>query len=134
MLGLYRLALVLALLVLALALALAVALASILYSGMLATCLGVAPYAGIKFGSYEAIKGALGQVASVEEQDLVPWQRVTAGAIAGLIAQTGKPGGPRGGKAAPALRLERESGAGIEVKLEGAAKASRAAKGSRAPT
>ena len=96
MLGLYRLALVLALLalalalalVLALALALAVALASILYSGMLATCLGVAPYAGIKFGSYEAIKGALGQVASVEEKDLVPWQRVTAGAIAGLIAQT----------------------------------------------
>ena len=54
--------------------------------------------------------------------------------VAGLIAQTGKPGGPRGGKAAPALRLERESGAGIEVKLEGAAKASRAAKGSRAPT
>ena len=87
-LGLYRLALVLALLALVLALALAVALASILYSGMLATCLGVAPYAGIKFGSYEAIKGALGQVASVEEKDLVPWQRVTAGAIAGLIAQT----------------------------------------------
>ena len=55
---------------------------------MAATCLGVAPYAGIKFGSYEALKGALGQVASVEEKDLQPWQRVAAGAIAGLIAQT----------------------------------------------
>ena len=61
--------------------------------------------------------------------------------VDGLIAQTGKPGGPRGGKAAPApkepapaLRLERESGADLGVKLEGAAKASGAAKGSRAPT
>ena len=57
-------------------------------SGISATILGVAPYAALKFGSYEAIKGALGQVASVEEKDLMPWQRVTAGAIAGLIAQT----------------------------------------------
>ena len=55
-----------------------------LYSGMLATCMGVAPYAGIKFGSYEALKGALGRVAGVAESELKPWQRVAAGAVAGL--------------------------------------------------
>ena len=55
-----------------------------LYSGMLATCMGVAPYAGIKFGSYEALKGALGRAAGVAESELKPWQRVAAGAVAGL--------------------------------------------------
>ena len=29
-----------------------------LYSGVTATCIGVAPYAGLKFLSYEALKGA----------------------------------------------------------------------------
>ncbi|KAL3915752.1 MAG: hypothetical protein SGPRY_007094, partial [Prymnesium sp.] len=33
-----------------------------LYSGISATILGVAPYAALKFGSYEALKGALGSV------------------------------------------------------------------------
>jgi hypothetical protein len=59
-----------------------------LYSGMLATCMGVAPYAGIKFGSYEALKGALSSVAGVEERELKPSHRVAAGAVAGLLAQT----------------------------------------------
>lgn len=36
----------------------------------------------------EALKGVLGGIAGLEESELKPWQRVTAGATAGLIAQT----------------------------------------------
>ena len=75
---------------------------SALYSGIGATLVGVAPYAGIKFGSYEALKGALGRVAGVDESALQPWQRVAAGAVAGLLAQTAVY--PLDG--APAHRLE----------------------------
>lgn len=59
-----------------------------LYSGISATMVGVAPYAGLKFSAYEGLKGVLGSVAGVQESELKPWQRVWAGAVAGLIAQT----------------------------------------------
>lgn len=36
----------------------------------------------------EALKGVLGNIAGLEESELKPWQRVMAGATAGLIAQT----------------------------------------------
>ena len=58
------------------------------YSGISATLLGVAPYAGLKFGSYEALKGLLGRAFGLDEAQLRPWQRVCAGAVAGLAAQT----------------------------------------------
>ena len=48
----------------------------------------MAPYAGLKFASYEALKGVAGSVFGLEESQLRPWQRVTAGALAGLLAQT----------------------------------------------
>ena len=44
-------------------------------------------YAGIGFGSYEALKGALGRFAGVEESELKPWKRVTAGAVAGACSR-----------------------------------------------
>ena len=37
-----------------------------LYSGISATILGVAPYAALKFGSYEGLKGALGTCFGVQ--------------------------------------------------------------------
>ena len=37
------------------------------YSGISATLLGVAPYAGLKFGSYEALKGLLGRAFGLDE-------------------------------------------------------------------
>ena len=59
-----------------------------LYSGVTATCMGVAPYAGLKFMSYEALKGVLGTFFGLEEAQLKAWQRVGSGMLAGLIAQT----------------------------------------------
>jgi len=59
-----------------------------LYSGISATILGVAPYAALKFASYEAFKGTLSSVCNVKEADLLPWQRMTAGLVAGMLAQT----------------------------------------------
>jgi len=59
-----------------------------LYSGISATVLGVAPYAGLKFASYEALKGVVGASLGLDESQLRPWQRVSAGALAGLLAQT----------------------------------------------
>ena len=41
-----------------------------LYAGISATLLGVAPYAGLTFASYEALKGALGGAFGLEEADL----------------------------------------------------------------
>ena len=38
-----------------------------LYSGISATMVGVAPYAGLKFSAYEGLKGVLGSVAGVQE-------------------------------------------------------------------
>jgi len=52
-----------------------------LYSGISATVLGVAPYAGLKFASYEALKGVVGASLGLDESQLRPWQRVSAGAL-----------------------------------------------------
>jgi len=62
--------------------------AAALYSGVTATCVGVAPYAGLKFLSYEALKGSLGSVFGVVEEELRPWQRLSSGLVAGMAAQT----------------------------------------------
>jgi solute carrier family 25 protein 42 len=59
-----------------------------LYAGFSATLLGVAPYAGLKFGAYEALKGAIGGCFGLQDDELRAWQRVSAGALAGLLAQT----------------------------------------------
>lgn len=59
-----------------------------LYNGVGATCLGVAPYAGLKFLSYEALKGTVGTAYGLREAELKPWQRVGSGLLAGLLAQT----------------------------------------------
>ena len=59
-----------------------------LYAGCTATCIGVAPYAGLKFLSYEGLKGLLGTVFGLSESELRPWQRVSSGLLAGMIAQT----------------------------------------------
>jgi len=59
-----------------------------LYSGMTATMMGVAPYAGLKFMTYESFKEALSTIGGISESDLSATQRVAAGAVAGLVAQT----------------------------------------------
>ncbi|KAL1523542.1 hypothetical protein AB1Y20_018479 [Prymnesium parvum] len=59
-----------------------------LYSGISATLLGVAPYAALKFGAYEALKGAAGRLTGRAEAELRPQQRVVAGLLAGMLAQT----------------------------------------------
>ena len=59
-----------------------------LYSGCTTTCMGVAPYAGLKFLSYEALKGVLGRAFGLQEAELRPWQRVGSGLLAGMLAQT----------------------------------------------
>ena len=59
-----------------------------LYAGCSTTCIGVAPYAGLKFCSYEALKGALGRTFGLTEEDLRPWQRLGSGLLAGCAAQT----------------------------------------------
>jgi len=59
-----------------------------LYAGISATLLGVAPYAGLKFGAYEALKATIGGCFELREDELRAWQRVAAGALAGLLAQT----------------------------------------------
>jgi solute carrier family 25 protein 42 len=59
-----------------------------LYHGVGATCLGVAPYAGLKFMSYEGLKTALGAFFGISEEQLRPWQRMGSGLVAGLVAQT----------------------------------------------
>ena len=41
-----------------------------LYNGMSATMMGVAPYAGLKFMTYEGLKSALCSWRGVEEKDL----------------------------------------------------------------
>ena len=59
-----------------------------LYAGVTATCVGVAPYAGLKFLSYEALKGALGTFTGLQESELKPSQRLVSGLVAGVVAQT----------------------------------------------
>ena len=46
-----------------------------LYSGVTATCIGVAPYAGLKFLSYEFLKSVLGTAFGLREEELRPSQR-----------------------------------------------------------
>jgi hypothetical protein len=59
-----------------------------LYKGMFATMVGVAPYAGLKFGTYEAMKASLGTFFGVSEADLPAVVRVACGSFSGLIAMT----------------------------------------------
>lgn len=59
-----------------------------LYSGISATLLGVTPYAGLKFLSYEALKGVVSRISGMQESDLRPWQRMSAGLVAGMLSQT----------------------------------------------
>ena len=50
--------------------------------------IGVAPYAGLKFVSYEALKGCLAGLFGMREEELKPWQRLGSGLLAGMAAQT----------------------------------------------
>jgi hypothetical protein len=59
-----------------------------LYRGIQATMVGVAPYTGIKFGTYELMKTALRNAIGVEEKDLPSYMRAAAGASAGMFALT----------------------------------------------
>ena len=52
------------------------------------SCVGVAPYAGLKFLSYEGLKSVLANVFGVQETELKPWQRLGSGLVAGMLAQT----------------------------------------------
>ena len=57
-----------------------------LYRGLAATMVGEAPYAGLKFCMYEAMKRALGDVWGKREEELSPIVRVSCGALSGLMA------------------------------------------------
>jgi len=59
-----------------------------LYRGIFATMLGVTPYAGLKFGTYEIMKKSMREWLHVDEKDLPAWMRVAAGSAAGLFALT----------------------------------------------
>ena len=59
-----------------------------LYAGVTATCIGVAPYAGLKFLAYEGIKSAVGRTVGLTEDQLKPSQRLGSGLVAGMLAQT----------------------------------------------
>jgi solute carrier family 25 protein 42 len=57
-----------------------------LYRGLLATMIGEAPYAGLKFCMYEAMKTGLSDLWGVREHELSPLTRVSCGALSGLMA------------------------------------------------
>jgi solute carrier family 25 protein 42 len=59
-----------------------------LYRGMAPSLLGVAPYSGIKFGVYEAIKRFMSARWSTTQDELPMYARMAAGGFAGLTAQT----------------------------------------------
>jgi hypothetical protein len=59
-----------------------------LYRGISATVVGVAPYAGIKFASYEGLKRSASGITGKSEEDLHPAVRMVAGASSGVIALT----------------------------------------------
>eukprot|EP00192_Tetraselmis_astigmatica_P020939 CAMPEP_0117683894 /NCGR_PEP_ID=MMETSP0804-20121206/20727_1 /TAXON_ID=1074897 /ORGANISM="Tetraselmis astigmatica, Strain CCMP880" /LENGTH=280 /DNA_ID=CAMNT_0005494685 /DNA_START=17 /DNA_END=856 /DNA_ORIENTATION=+ len=59
-----------------------------LYKGMGAAMVGVAPYAGIKFCTYEFGKSTACQWLGHTEETLPAQVRVSCGAVAGLLAQT----------------------------------------------
>ena len=58
-----------------------------LYRG-LAPCTGVGPYAGLKFGFYEALKTFMAKSQGIEKKELSAEYRVVSGAAAGAVAQT----------------------------------------------
>mmetsp|Transcript_14214 Transcript_14214/g.38797 ORF Transcript_14214/g.38797 Transcript_14214/m.38797 type:complete len:311 (-) Transcript_14214:71-1003(-) len=57
-----------------------------LYRGMAATMVGEAPYAGLKFCFYEALKRACVRWSGKDESELSPTIRVSCGALSGLMA------------------------------------------------
>ena len=57
-----------------------------LYSGCAITMTGVAPYAGLKFGTYELLKTLMRERLGVEEADLPGIGRVACGSFAGVLA------------------------------------------------
>ena len=59
-----------------------------LYRGVVATLSGAAPYTGLKFATYDALKRLMRSTLGVEERELPGWLRVGAGASAGLLALT----------------------------------------------
>ena len=66
-----------------------------LYQGLSPTLLGILPYAGLSFGTFETLKVALirrtapdGRVARGQENALSIPERLACGAISGLVAQT----------------------------------------------
>lgn len=65
-----------------------------LYNGMSATMMGVAPYAGLKFMTYESIKGAVCTWKGLDERDLQgTWfskQGSWSTTIATLVRNTGR--------------------------------------------
>ena len=54
-----------------------------LYRGLFATMIGEAPYAGLKFCMYEAMKRSLCDLWGITEQELSPLLRVSCGALSG---------------------------------------------------
>lgn len=83
------------------------------YRGMGATLVGVAPYTGLKFLTYETGKQFFSTYLGVEERDLAPSIRIVAGSVAGAIALTfvypfdvirRRMQTHRGGKAYPSVR------------------------------
>ena len=59
-----------------------------LYRGIVPTLCGVAPYAGLKFASYEALKRSAVRFLGGNEQELSVQTRMVCGAVAGLCAMT----------------------------------------------
>ncbi|KAI0030766.1 mitochondrial carrier [Vararia minispora EC-137] len=54
-----------------------------LYRGLVATAMGVAPYVGINFAAYEALRGWVTPPGKASA-----WRKLTCGALAGSISQT----------------------------------------------
>jgi len=54
-----------------------------LYRGLVATAMGVAPYVGINFAAYEALRGVITPPGKTSV-----WRKLTCGALAGSISQT----------------------------------------------
>ncbi|GAB5372141.1 hypothetical protein AAMO2058_001640100 [Amorphochlora amoebiformis] len=59
-----------------------------LYKGLPPALLGVAPFAGIKFGTYEILKTAISRFLQKEEKDLHASYRLLAGGGSGVVAVT----------------------------------------------
>lgn len=56
------------------------------YRGLLATLLGIVPYAGMSFGTYESLKITI--LTRNNTKELTPGERLLSGACAGLVAQS----------------------------------------------